>query len=468
MEGRLDKFYEVYPYIVDKIPDGIYIISPEGFQYVNAAFKEITGLKCESPESIANEFIKHVHPDDRGILENRRNLGRSGRNEDLSPLFEIRWICDDGTIRHFEFNTRLLPGLGNHVLGIVQDITERRMEKDALRESASMNITLIENANDAVVVIQDGLIKLANPFLLKASGYALEDLLDKPFVNFVDAGDLDRVVDLNRRRSAGEQVDSSYEVVLKTNGPKRLTVETNVSPITYGGGPAFFAVLHDVTKRKELQKQLEGTLEKLRTALGATTQAITLIVEQRDPYTAGHQRRVADLARAIAAELELPMERIDSVRMGGLLHDLGKISVPSEILSKPTTLTEAEFSLMKTHPRVAYDILKTIDFPWPIATIILEHHERLDGSGYPQGLGGDDILLEARILAVADVVEAMISHRPYRPARTLEEALSEISRNKGRLYDPEIVDACVRVFRQRGFSFRPPGPSDPAFLQSPE
>ena len=176
-------------------------------------------------------------------------------------------------------------------------------------------------------------------------------------------------------------------------------------------------------------------------------------MESRDPYTAGHQERVAELAVAIAKEMGLPERRIMGLRMAGFLHDLGKIAIPVEILKKPIPLNKLEFDLIKTHPEVAYEVLKEIDFPWPIAEIVYQHHERIDGSGYPRGLKDDEILLEARILAVADVVEAMSSHRPYRPAYTIEEALEEIVRNKGKLYDPEVVDACVKLFKEKKFSF---------------
>ena len=183
-------------------------------------------------------------------------------------------------------------------------------------------------------------------------------------------------------------------------------------------------------------------------------QAIALTVETKDPYTAGHQRRVSDLARAIAQEMGVPIEKVDGVRMAGVLHDLGKISVPAEILSKPTKLTDIEYGLIKIHPQAGYDILKEVEFPWPIAQIVLQHHERLNGSGYPQGLKGDEILLEARIIMVADVVEAMASHRPYRPGLGLDKALGEISGNKGILYDPAVVDACLKLFTQKGFELK--------------
>ena len=173
----------------------------------------------------------------------------------------------------------------------------------------------------------------------------------------------------------------------------------------------------------------------------------------RDPYTAGHQRRVTQLAHAIANEMGLPEERIEGIRMAGLIHDLGKINVPAEILSKPGTLTELEYGLIQMHPQIGHDVLKTIDFPWPVAQTVLQHHERMNGSGYPQGLSGEDVLLEARILGVADVVEAMASHRPYRPPRGIDKALQEISQNRGILYDPEVVDICLKLFIEKGFTF---------------
>jgi HD-GYP domain-containing protein (c-di-GMP phosphodiesterase class II) len=200
----------------------------------------------------------------------------------------------------------------------------------------------------------------------------------------------------------------------------------------------------DITDRKL-------SMERIVRSLRATVQALAVAVETRDPYTAGHQRRVAELAGAIAAELNLVDDRINGLYMASIIHDLGKISVPAEILSMPRKLSDIEFNLVKTHARSGYEILKDIDFPWPIAEIILQHHERMNGSGYPRGLKGGELLLEAKILMVADVVESMISYRPYRPALALEEGLGEIETNRGILYDPEVVDACLRLFREKCF-----------------
>jgi putative nucleotidyltransferase with HDIG domain len=209
-----------------------------------------------------------------------------------------------------------------------------------------------------------------------------------------------------------------------------------------------------VMETRRAEDQLQNTLDRLEKALEGTVRAMSLTIEMRDLYTAGHQRRVSSLAVAIAEELHLPSEKIEGLRLAGIIHDIGKIAMPAEILTKPTRLTKTEFQLVKDHPRIGYDILKSIQFPWPVAHIILQHHERMDGSGYPDGLLGDAILLEARILAVADVVEALSSHRPYRPALGLEKALEEIRRGRGTRYDMRVVDACIRLFKDRRYSFK--------------
>jgi putative nucleotidyltransferase with HDIG domain len=191
---------------------------------------------------------------------------------------------------------------------------------------------------------------------------------------------------------------------------------------------------------------------KLRRSLEATIEAIGAALESRDPYTGGHQRRVADLAAAIARGMGLPEDKVEGIHFGALIHDLGKIRVPAEILAKPTRLSRLEFELIKEHPQAGYEIVKNIDFPWPVAAMVHQHHERLDGSGYPQGLKGDAIALEARILAVADVVEAMASHRPYRPGLGIEAALKEIADKRGTAFCADAVDACLRLFREGRFS----------------
>ncbi len=219
---------------------------------------------------------------------------------------------------------------------------------------------------------------------------------------------------------------------------------------------------NEVENRKQMQQELQQSFENLERAMHSTIQAISMTVEKRDPYTSGHQLRVAILAKAIAQELKLPENQIESIYMAASIHDIGKISLPAEILVKPIPLTDIEISLIQAHAQAGYDILSGIDFPWPIADIVVQHHERLNGSGYPRGLEGEEILLEARILCVADVVETMASHRPYRPSIGMDKALEEIDTNRGVLYDPHVVDACLTLFKERNFQFPGQGVSKTA------
>jgi len=212
-------------------------------------------------------------------------------------------------------------------------------------------------------------------------------------------------------------------------------------------------VQHELTERKRIWEELQRKNDHLRETFSATINALATTIEMKDPYTAAHQRWVTRLACAIASEMELAKEQVEGLRMAGLIHDIGKLNVPAELLIKPHRLTEIEYEAIKIHPQSGYDIVKEIQFPWPIAHIVLQHHERMDGSGYPLGISGTEILLEARLLAVADVVESMSSHRPYREAHGIEIALDEIARNSGVLYDPAAVKACLKMFQDKGFKF---------------
>jgi putative nucleotidyltransferase with HDIG domain len=226
------------------------------------------------------------------------------------------------------------------------------------------------------------------------------------------------------------------------------------------GVVASYTIYRDISAAKEARRTLIESRENIRKNLESmsrtweqTIEVLATAAETRDPYTAGHQRNVSVLSEAIAMELGLDGDRIHSIRMAGLVHDIGKINVPAEILSKPGALGEVEFALIRTHPEIGYEIMKNIELPWRLADMIRQHHERMDGSGYPDGLKGDDILLEARIIAVADVVEAMSSHRPYRASLGVESALEEIEKNRGSRYDADVVDACLKLFREKEFRF---------------
>ena len=208
-----------------------------------------------------------------------------------------------------------------------------------------------------------------------------------------------------------------------------------------------------VVKDNRLERELQQSYEKLQKFIEGIAYVITEIVEIRDPYLIGHHQRVSKLATAIAQEMKLPQDKIKGVKIASLVHDVGKVNLPTQIVSKPSKLVEVEFNLLRNHPRTGYEILKKIDFPWPIAEIVFQHQEKIDGSGFPRGLRGADILIEAKILGVANVVEAMSSYKAYRPALSIDESLAEISKNKNILFDPEVVDACLRLFKEKGFKF---------------
>jgi HD-GYP domain-containing protein (c-di-GMP phosphodiesterase class II) len=212
----------------------------------------------------------------------------------------------------------------------------------------------------------------------------------------------------------------------------------------------------EIDHRRSVQNELQESLDYLKKIIGGTVMAIAMTVEKRDPYTSGHQQRVAELARAIGREMGLSQDQVEGLAIASAIHDIGKISLPAEILSKPSQLSSLEMGLIQAHSQAGYDILKNVEFPWPVAQIVLQHHERLNGTGYPQGLSGEGILKEARIVGVADVVETMSSHRPYRPSIGLSKALEEISANKGILYDPDVVDACLSLMGEKRFEFSCP------------
>jgi putative nucleotidyltransferase with HDIG domain len=252
----------------------------------------------------------------------------------------------------------------------------------------------------------------------------------------------------------GEKI--STEIWLDMPDEGRQCFETNYMPYRDSNGAITHAIIgaRNITNRKIGEQELNKSYQKLQKALDGTVHALSALVEMRDPYTAGHQKRVAMIAQAVAQEIGLPKDCTQGIWVASLIHDVGKIRVPSDILSKPGRISKAEFELIKEHPETGYEIVSKIEFPWSVADIVLQHHERINGSGYPKGLKGDEILLASRIVAVADVVEAITYHRPYREALGLEAALDEIKKNKGILYDPEVVEACIRIFLEKGFNMK--------------
>ncbi|MDO9229124.1 MAG: HD domain-containing protein, partial [Syntrophales bacterium] len=332
--------------------------------------------------------------------------------------------------------------------------TELRRAEKTLLESEERFRTLSDKTPLGMCLIDiDGRYEYVNPAFVKIFGYDLSDIptgkewfrMAYPDPEYRREVMADWKEDLSSYPNL-EIRPRIYEVRCKGGDFRTIMFR----PVTLPTGKQLI-IYEDITERKQAEKQLQDTLESLRKAVGATMQVMVAAVETRDPYTSGHQKRSADLARAIAAEMGLPPEKIEGIRMAGSIHDIGKLSIPAEILSKPTKLSEIEFSLIKEHAKKGYEMLKDVESPWPLAEIVRQHHERIDGSGYPRNLKGDDILIEARILSVADVVEAMASHRPYRPSLGVDAALNEIEKNRGIFYDNAVADACLRLFREKGF-----------------
>ncbi|MCX7918706.1 MAG: response regulator [bacterium] len=288
-------------------------------------------------------------------------------------------------------------------------------------------------------------------------GYTPEELLSGaiPYASIIYPEDLERVAAEVQQYSATgvSSFQQEYRIITKDGDIRWIDDRTTIERDSTGKITHYQGIIIDITERKKSEQKVIDAYANLQRILEETVGALSSALESRDPYTAGHERRDAQLACAIAQELKLSEQQIEGIRIASLLHDIGKMAVPAEILAKPTKLTELEFSLIKIHPEVGYNILKDIEFPWPIAQIVYQHHERLDGSGYPRGLKGDEIMFEARILAVADVVEAMASHRPYRPALGIEKALEEIISHCGKLYDPKVAEICRYIFLDKGFKF---------------
>ncbi len=299
-------------------------------------------------------------------------------------------------------------------------------------------------------VDRDATVLVWNPAAERLFGWDEQEVLGQ--INpIVPEGRGEEFRRLRERAIAGE-VYTGMEVRVGRKDGSPVDISVSTAPLRDESGIiiGLMAVVADISERRRMEEALRDSLQKSRRIFDETIHALAEAVEMRDPYTAGHQRRVARLACAIAGEMSLPAERINGIRTAAIVHDIGKLSVPVEILSKPGRLSEAEQSLLKIHPQAGYEILDGIEFPWPIARIVQQHHERIDGSGYPLGLQGEEILLEAQILTVADVVEATSSYRPYRPANGIAVALAEITAYRCSRYDPDIVDACLGLFN-KGF-----------------
>ena len=341
-------------------------------------------------------------------------------------------------------------------LGNFMDISERKKAEEALHEGKMFFYGTLNDLLTFVAVLKpDGTVIFANNTPMKLAGINQEEVVGRLFHDThwwsYSREAKQKIKETIEKCAAGKTL--FFEIKARMADNKTIWALYSMHPIFDEDDKVKYLVSEgrDISERMNAEKEEKKSARRLLRVLQETITAMALTIEKRDPYTAGHQQKVAELAVAIAKDMSLPQQQIDGLRMAGIIHDLGKIYVPAEILCKPGHITDAEFNLIKTHPMVSYDILKKIEFPWPIALIILQHHERIDGSGYPLGLHGEDILLEAKIIAVADVVVAIATHRPYRPANSMDTALEEISKYRGVHYDPWVVDTCLNLIVEKKY-----------------
>jgi PAS domain S-box-containing protein len=323
--------------------------------------------------------------------------------------------------------------------------------QSTLVESEQRFRALVEQSIAGVYIVENRKIAYANPRFKTMFGYDVSDDLTGVDVASLMAPDDVAIAAEREQQFAGgaKRAEATLRGVKKDGGV--VLVGSTTSRAVYQGREVLIGLAQDVSERHVAEAHIQRYAAQLEYTFIQAVGLVTTLSEMRDPYTAGHEERVAELAVAIGTELGLSHEQLKGLRVSGFLHDVGKISVPTEILVKPTHLNEFEAALMRQHPQAGYDVLKEVDFPWPVALVALQHHERIDGSGYPQGLKGEEILLESRIVAVADVVESMESHRPYRPALGIDAALAEIERGAGTLYDERAATACLRLYREKGY-----------------
>jgi PAS domain S-box-containing protein/putative nucleotidyltransferase with HDIG domain len=325
----------------------------------------------------------------------------------------------------------------------------RNKMNSLLKESEMKYRGVVENAHDAIYIKTSNSLQYVNPAFERLTGFKEKELCREEF-NFWDIVYPDDIkIIKGKAKIRGKKEPGCTEFRIRSKNKRVKIVEANTVNLWKDGEVNEMGILRDITRRKKAEEKLKKSLETLQNTFVKMIDALVSTLERRDPFAAGHQKRVAHLACEIAGEMGLSKGKIQGIRMAGSVHDIGKIQVPAEILIKPEHLSDIEFIMIKMHPQVGYDILKEIEFPYPVARIILQHHERIDGSGYPESLSGDQILLEAKILAVADVIEAMSSHRPYRPSLGISSALEEVKKYKGRFYEPEVVDACFRLFYEK-------------------
>ena len=452
---------EKYRLLYNNMRDGFVYLNMDGaFRECNAAFEKMIGYTLEELRSLTFEDItpEQWRSADKIKMNKLMQKGHSG-------IGEKEYKRKDGTIFPVEIRAQTVTsdatGKPFGIWAVVRDITERKQAEERLKQSEEKYRLLATNVTDVIFTMDMHLnYTYISPSISQLVGYSADELMKMQASDIVAPETFRYIVDvfmeeLEIEKRADRDLKRSrvleYQNICKDGS--KVWAETTLAFLRDENQKAvgLLGVARNITSRKESEMALEESFERLKKSFGVTINVLISALEMRDPYTAGHQYRVSHIACAIAREMKLDESVIEGIRMAGSIHDIGKLSIPAEILTKPTRLNNLEYSLIKEHPVSGFQMLKGIESPWPLAEIVHQHHERMDGSGYPQKLKGNEILLEARILAVADVVEAMGSHRPYRPSLGIEKALEEIEKNKETLYDATVADACLKLFREKGY-----------------
>lgn len=454
---------EMFRSITNSVNDALILLNPEGIiSQWNISAESIFGYSAA--DVIGKELHEFLVPDRfrDGFRNAFPKFQITGDGEAVGKTLELAAIHKGGHEIPIELSISSVKIKQKwNAIGIVRDISERKRAEESLRAHQEETRLLLNSTAEAIYGVDTrGNCTLVNSACLTMLGYDEEsDLIGKNMHELIHHSHADgtplseekcKVYQAYRQDQAAHVDDEMFWRKDGSNFPVSYWAHPIHKDESVVGAVVTFL---DITEQVSSRSALKQSREQLQSALEGTIAAVAKAVGARDPYTSGHQQRVAELAEAIAREIGLDEERIKGVYLCATIHDIGKIQLPADILSKPSKLTDAEYMLIQSHPECGYNILKDVKFSWPVADVAYQHHERIDGSGYPQGLKGDQICLEARIISVADVVEAMNSHRPYRPGLGIDAALDEIRAHRGSAFDPDIVDACLKLFEEKGFSF---------------
>lgn len=445
-QQHLQRLFEATP-----VPMQVHASADLHISAINQAHQAWLGYPLDDIAS-AEHWFSQTHPEPEQHQQGHELLQQCVAAADQgvilhTPEFSLR--CKDGTRR---IAKGTMARVGNDIIVAWTDLSEIRHSEQELRESEQRFRNMVEQTISGMFVRRAQTLVYVNPSFCAMTGYSAQELTGQDVLMFIP----DEPQVREHLQSVWAQLEEHPDAGITYSGPIRrkdgaiIELSLTAKMITWDDGlPATIVMAQDITERKRAEEQIAAYVKKLENTMRGTLQAVSNMVEMRDPYTAGHERRVGLIASAIAREMGWSAERCESLELLGLVHDIGKIAVPSEILTKPTRLSRLEMEMMKGHAEAGYEILKDVTFLAPVAEVIRQHHERMDGSGYPRGLSGDEILPEARVLAVADVLESMSAHRPYRAALGLEAALAEVEQGKYQLYDGEVVEAALRLFREQ-------------------